>query len=116
MQELLKEQIRKSFFPQITDFKSDYLEYKEAKEWWSLPGMIFVFFHPTGTKWTVYGSYVMAVLLLSGLTVYSYRWHFIAALAFGWILYKVVKMGWNIISMLKVKPTLYEMFLQEDKE
>ena len=59
--------LKKAFFPNITDWSSDYLEYRNAKKWWKLSTPIFIVFHPIGTKWFLTGGNLILTIFTTGI-------------------------------------------------
>lgn len=120
MNQKLREQIRKAFFPEIKNLKEDYHHYKYDQEWYNLPGMVFVFFNNKGSKWTIYGTIIVAGIVLLLLTGYSlfriktHAWALWSSLFLMFIFYKYVKFSIYILKIRKTKHTLYEIFLKEE--
>jgi len=111
----LKNQIRNAFFPEITDLTKDYPEYKNARDWVSLPNMIFIFFHPKGTKWTVWGTLILSDILIMGFLAFSiYKQWWLSFIIFTFFAYKLLRLQPKIIKLMEVKETLYEMFIKEE--
>jgi hypothetical protein len=106
--------LKKALFPKISDWSSDYTEIKTKLDWWNLPNLMFIFFHPVGTKWFLLGVNVMLSLISIASCYFSIPyinwWAIIPGIISIFLIKSSIKKikRWN-----KDNFTLYDIYLKE---
>jgi uncharacterized protein with PQ loop repeat len=110
----MKDKMLMQYFPEITDWTVSYPEYSECKDWHKLSSMIFIFFHPTGTKWTVWGTLLLANIMFISVPL-LFHFNPFSILISGVVLFYIWKFASLALKLMKKKRTLYEMYLRRTK-
>lgn len=108
--------VRSGLFPKIQNWSDSHNELRYREDWWKMPTKQFIFFHPLGTKYFLFGiSAVGFVMFLAGglyLAIYhAFVLGIVPFIVAGFLLKStILKLRtWRIRNI----PTLYDLFLRD---